>query len=37
MSMIISDIVYLRGMGVRPQCIPFYNVGNNEKQGIRKK
>ena len=25
-----------RGIGVDTQCIPFYHVGNNDKQGIRK-
>lgn len=26
----------IRGVGVDTQCIPFFHVGNNDKQGIRK-
>jgi hypothetical protein len=31
-----NKINSLRGVGVDPQCIPFFHVGNNDKQGIRK-
>ena len=31
-----SKLKSMRGIGVDPRCIPFFHVGNNDKQGIRK-
>ena len=31
-----SKLKSMRGAGVNSQCIPFFHVGNNDKQGIRK-